>query len=101
MRTRSQMCPQCGGYDGKHSHQQCTGALEVIRTLPLCLLGLEFCWWGWSEWYKWRWHGDHIDLGPLSVYGIKRGWLWWPVLIAIAPLRFAYNRYAVRRWRGK
>jgi hypothetical protein len=59
---------------------------------------LDLCWWGWSEWYKWRWHGDHIDLGPLSVYRIRRRWLWWPVLIVIAPLRFAYNLYAQRKW---
>jgi len=53
--------------------------------------GLEFCWWGPSQWYKWRWHRTHIDLGILSIYGIERPWLWMPLAWAIKPMRVWYH----------
>ena len=59
-------------------------------------------WWGWSEAHKWRWHGTHIDLGPLSVYELKRLWLWRIVAILIAPLRWWYHwRYCTPRHSGR
>ena len=59
-------------------------------------------WWGWSEAHKWRWHGTHIDLGPLSVYELKRLWLWRLVAILIAPLRWWYHwRYCSPRHSGR
>lgn len=62
----------------------------------------NLCWWGWSEAHKWRWHGTHIDLGPVSVYELKRLWLWRVVAILIKPLRMWYHwRYcSPRRSRG-
>lgn len=57
--------------------------------------GLEFYWWGWSQKHKWRWHGTHIDLGPLSIYEIKRPWLWLPLVWATWPMRWYYHNFIV------
>ena len=48
-------------------------------------------WWGWSEIHRWRWNHTHIDLGPLSVYELKRLWLWRTVAFVIKPLRMWYH----------
>ena len=64
----------------------------AIVAKPVHIFGLDFCWWGWGEWHKWRWHGMHIDLGPLSIYGIRRPHLWLPLAWAIKPMRWAYHR---------
>lgn len=76
---------------------------SIGRPIPIdpCLIGKQVTtsvtWWGWSQWYKFRWHGDHIDLGPLSVYGIPAEgpgqWFWRTVSILVKPLRWAYHRY--------
>lgn len=52
-------------------------------------------WWGWSQWYKWRWNETHIDLGMISVYDLKRMWFWRIVAFLVKPLRWYYNRYRV------
>ena len=47
-------------------------------------------WWGWSQWYKWRWNETHIDLGPVSVYNLHNRS--WPVIaFLIVPLRLLYH----------
>jgi len=54
--------------------------------------GWEFVWWGFGQWYKWRWHKGHIDLGALSVYGFRENhWFWRIVAIFIKPLRMWYH----------
>lgn len=54
-------------------------------------------WWGWSQWYKWRWNSTHIDLGPLSVYEIRASWFWKIVAFLIVPLRTMYHLFFVHR----
>ena len=59
------------------------------------LFGLEFVWWGFSQFHKWRWQITHIDLGPVSIYGITHPWMWMPLAWLIKPLRMWYHwRYA-------
>lgn len=65
--------------------------VEGYAARPKRMFGLEIFWWGFGQWYKWRWHGDHVDLGPLSIYGIERPWLWSPLRIGIKPMRWAYH----------
>ena len=59
------------------------------------LFGLGFTWWGWNYWFLWRWNGTHIDLGPLTIRGIKRPWLWLPLAWLIKPLRIWYHWWYV------
>lgn len=54
-------------------------------------------WWGFSQWLKWRWHEDHIDLGVLSVYELKRLWFWRIVSILIWPMRRFYHLFYCRK----
>lgn len=55
--------------------------------------GLDFVWWGFSQVYKWRWHGDHIDLGMLSVYGFRKNHPFWRfVAMFIKPMRWQYHQ---------
>ena len=62
---------------------------------------LKFVWWGLSQWYKWRWFNDHIDLGMLSIYNLsqegigKLGWRF--ISILIKPMRIFYHKIYVRR----
>jgi len=70
---------------------------EVAASKSHKFLGLELCWWGWGQWYKWRWNRTHIDLGPLTLYGIQRPWLWLPLAWAIKPARLLYHAYVVNR----
>lgn len=63
--------------------------------------GLEFCWWGVRQSHKWRWNITHIDLGPISIYGIKRPHLWMPLAWAILPLRIWYHRYYCKAFFAK
>lgn len=52
----------------------------------------RFCWWGFGQIHKWRWNVTHIDLGPISIYGIKHPWVWLPLAWLIKPLRILYHR---------
>ena len=48
-------------------------------------------WWGFSQWYKWRWNETHIDLGPISIYKLKQLWFWKIIALIIWPMRFLYH----------
>lgn len=81
-----------------------------VRSLGPVILGsnrrvfnLGYTWWGRSQWHKWRWHGDHIDLGPLSIYNLPvKGpwsWFWRTVAMMVKPFRWWYHRrfvYSIR-----
>lgn len=67
--------------------------LAAYTAKPVRIGNLCFCWYGLRQWYKWRWNVTHVDLGPLSIYGIKRPALWLPLRLAIWPLRQAYGLY--------
>ena len=75
--------------------------IDVDRANTVKFAGLEFSWWGILQAHKWRWHGTHIDLGPLSIYGIKRQWLWLPLAWDIWPLRAWYHWRYCRNWEEK
>jgi len=60
-------------------------------------LGVDVVWWGWAQWYKWRWNGTHIDLGPVSVYNLRRLWFWKTVAFLIFPLRLYYDLFRAKR----
>ncbi len=63
---------------------------------------LKFTWWGRSQWYKWRWHGTHIDLGMLSIYDLpQKGpgrWFWRVISVLIKPMRWAYHLRFKKQW---
>jgi len=69
--------------------------MDVVRGRTRRLCGVEVTWWGLSQAHKWRWHGTHIDLGPVSVYGLPRSgpgaWAWRAVSVAAKPLRLWYH----------
>ncbi|KKN72649.1 hypothetical protein LCGC14_0408910 [marine sediment metagenome] len=66
---------------------------DAILGNTLNIKGWQLTWWGFSQWYKWRWHKSHIDLGCLSVYGFRHNhWFWRFVALTIKPLRWNYNR---------
>jgi hypothetical protein len=50
-------------------------------------------WWGFSQWYKWRWNKTHIDLGIMSTYKLKQMWFWSCVAFLIWPLRLFYHTF--------
>jgi len=50
-------------------------------------------WWGFSQWYKWRWNGTHIDLGPISIYELKKKHIWEVVAFLIWPFRLFYHSF--------
>lgn len=60
------------------------------------ILGVDVSWWGLAQWYKFRWHGTHIDLGPVSVYNLPSkglgAFFWRVVSIIIKPLRVWYHK---------
>lgn len=66
---------------------------------------LEFVWWGKSQWYKFRWHGDHIDLGVFSIYNLPEsgaGKVFWRIVsMLIKPLRVLYHKRYVYSVRGQ
>ena len=68
--------------------------LKVIIGKTFKLGNLEFTWWGLSQKYKWRWNITHIDLGVVSIYGIKSK-LWRILAWLILPLRRRYNKKVV------
>ena len=50
-------------------------------------------WWGFSQWYKWRRHSDHIDCGVFSVYGFRKNHPFWRFIgVLIKPMRWNYHR---------
>lgn len=53
----------------------------------------DIVWWGPSQWYKWRWFEDHIDLGMLSIYNLKKYYFWRVVSIIIWPMRRFYHLF--------
>ncbi len=66
--------------------------LTVIVGKKLLKLGnLELVWWGLSQSYKWRWNITHIDLGVISIYGLKSP-LWNILAFLIKPLRNNYDK---------
>jgi hypothetical protein len=58
--------------------------------------GLKFVWWGQSQWYKWRWHDTHADLGWLSIYGIQNPKRWFLLKWLMRPMRLYYHKRYVR-----
>ena len=62
----------------------------------------KFVWWGRSQWYKFRWFGDHIDLGMLSIYNLPEPSLFWRIIsIIIKPLRVWYHKNYVYSTKAK
>ena len=60
------------------------------------IFGLEFVWWGQSQWYKWRWNETHIDMGWISIYGLpNKGvgkYFWKLIAVCCKPMRIMYHR---------
>jgi hypothetical protein len=60
---------------------------------------LKFVWWGISQWYKWRWNEEHIDMGMLSIYNLPTtglGKLFWIFIAFLCkPMRWYYHKYHV------
>jgi hypothetical protein len=71
--------------------------VNIESTIVGKRLGPDAVWWGWGQWYKWRWQGTHIDLGPVSVYNLRRLWFWKAVAFLIFPLRLYYDRFRAKR----
>lgn len=54
---------------------------------------MEFTYWGVSQWYRWRWFDDHLDLGVISIYNINTDRLIWRIVTALMiPMRYYYHR---------
>lgn len=67
--------------------------IPAILGKRLSLFGWDFVWWGLGQAHKWRWGRDHIDLGPVSVYGFRENqWFWRLVALFVKPLRWNYHR---------
>ena len=67
--------------------------IPAIVGKDLTIGKITFVLWGFSEFWKWRWQKDHIDLGILSIYGFKRNHLFWRIIAIIAyPMRWNYHR---------
>ena len=68
----------------------------IVSLLPFHLWDLDVTYWGWSQWYKWRWNVTHIDMGIISIYNLPQkgiGRLFWRfVSICIKPMRMLYHR---------
>ena len=76
------------------------GPLDGAELLVSKDVTKNVCWWGFGQWYKWRWNVTHIDLGPVSVYELKCFWFWRLVSILIKPLRMYYS-WRIRSARKK
>jgi len=71
--------------------------LPVIKGKILLKLGnLEIVWWGFSQIHIWRWHGTHIDLGVISIYGCKSS-LWKILAFLIKPLRKRFHNNYIQK----
>lgn len=68
---------------------------DALVATPKRMAGLQFVWWGKTQWYKWRWNETHADMGMLSIYGIKRPLLWLPLKWLMKPMRLYYHKYYV------
>lgn len=66
-----------------------------INTIRGKLLMPNVTWWGWQQWYKWRWNCTHIDLGPISIYELREIWFWEIVAFMILPLRAMYHLFVL------
>lgn len=53
--------------------------------------GADVIWWGWRDWRKWRWNVTDIELGPFTVYRLKRTWFWSWIGALIWPMGRAYH----------
>ena len=73
--------------------------INSVQSIQFSILGIDLCWWGLSQLYKWRWNNTHIDLGPLSIYNLPQegpGRMFWEsVAFLVKPLRWYYNKYHV------
>ena len=49
--------------------------------------------WGFSQWYKWRWNWTHIDMGIISIYKLKNHKLWAIMAFLIWPMRVFYHSF--------
>jgi hypothetical protein len=71
--------------------------MEVYHGSDKKMFGLKFVWWGLPQWYKWRWHTTHIDMGVLSVYDLPaRGfwkYFWKLIAVLIKPMRIIYRTF--------
>lgn len=74
------------------------GQIPIIQGIIGKLKG-RFIWWGWEQWYKWRWNVTHIDLGPLSIYHTNH-WSWKILVIAVWPMRKLYHYYYIEKQDG-
>ena len=79
--------------------------MNLLIGKPSKLCGLEYTWWGRSQWYKFRWQGDHIDLGVVSFYELPQNGIgrifWVGVSIFIKPLRWWYHKRYVYSAKGQ
>lgn len=66
------------------------------KIIPSKNLSKKITWWGFSQWYKFRWHKTHIDLGIISIYELPQkgiGKIFWSLIaIIIKPLRIWYHK---------
>ena len=69
--------------------------MNVILGRDIKFFNLKTVYWGKSQWYKFRWFNDHIDLGIISIYELPQsgiGYLFWRLIsIIIKPLRKWYH----------
>lgn len=65
---------------------------DIIIAKTFKIGKLLFCWWGFSQWYKWRWNITRIDLGCLSINGLKSK-RWIILAWLIKPMRWYYHKY--------
>ena len=82
-------------------HKTLKGPFSVLVGTTIQVFGLEFTWWGAYQWYKWRWQETHIDLGFLSIYGIKQppNLFWRGLALSIKPMRKVYHKcYVYHEW---
>lgn len=70
---------------------------KTIFGIKKKIFGLEFVWWGQSQWYKWRWNVTHIDMGWFSIYGLpNKGigkYFWLFIAFICKPMRVMYYKY--------
>ena len=74
--------------------------ISVVGSRCLVKIGsVEMHWWGWSQWYKWRWFKTHLDMGLISFYGIPEKGLWsWPwriLAVCCKPMRKCYQWFVI------
>ena len=65
--------------------------MKIIDVIGSNDITPNISWWGSSQWYKWCWNETHIDLGPISIYNLKRKWFWKIIAFIIFPMRLFYH----------